>query len=1042
MLPAVATVTFLFVDQVGSTEQLRTLGDTATVPVREQLLQILHQAVDANDGSVIDHGGDGLFATFHGAAEALSAATAMQQHADRHSRARPDEPLLLRVGVHTGEPEVDGSGFYVGMAVVIAARLCVEAAPREVLTTELVRLLVGERFALTPAGDRELKGVGDPVRAYAVTWEPAAVAALPGGLTMNADVPFVGREAEIETLAAAWSEVKLGRPHTLLISGDPGIGKTRLAAEIASMAAAEGAVVLFGRCDEHAALPFEPFADALRTFIERPPPGRDLLELMGPLAAELGRLVPAVSELTGEIELLRSDSDSERAQLFDAVAGWLTAATIAGPVVFVVDDLHWATEPTILLTRHLARSLATSVLFVVTYRDTDLDRTHPLAALLPDLRRFGGVERLSLRGLGVEAINALVENADVDIAQLVHSETDGNAFFVGEVLRDLAERGLAQREGDRWLVKGELQSLPLPEGVREVVGQRLSRLSDAANRVLQVASVVGSEFVLDVVADASGEEPDAVDAALDEAAAAHLVVPTTSRPLRYRFAHALVRETLYREIGPARRLRLHARVGTALERLAPSNTEALAHHWLSASHEHLDRAVGYAQAAGDRAMAALSREVAVEFYQRALDALDPDDPAHRALRLPLLLRVGEAFGFLGRHAEGSNALLEAGRHARDLGDIDALADAAILAAGWFPGAAVVSDPLPLVHDALRALPATDSPRRARLIAIRSTRTSDAPAALALAHEALAMVERTGDTVAGGFVAHSVHFTMQAAGPAHIEDSLAFAVKARAASVASGELELIGNSAYGFLFPALYLGRVDIVREQIAWLREFGTRHRASYQGATAELIEGALCLAEGRFDDVSVCIDRALSWSPKHPNIFAGIGGLTFQIARARGTLADLEPLLADMRATAAGAGGPLLEAHWVLLQAELDRPPASAGVLDLLAVPGIENHSGALGLLAEAVLALGDREQAARLLPMVAAWSGMFHCGSLVIFAPADVLAAELAILAGKPGVEFHLEAATALLDRVDLNLDRYRNRVTRASERLRGFDQQEPEQ
>ena len=251
----------------------------------------------------------------------------------------------------------------------------------------------------------------------------------------------------------------------------------------------DGAIVLWGRCDEELGVPYQPFAEALRQYISAVPSDRLRAEL-GPLGGELARLLPDLrGRVPGIAEPVRSDSETERYRLFEAVGDLFAEMSQAEPVVLVLDDLHWADKPTLLLLRHLVRTAPMRLLVVGPYRDTDLDRTHPLASVLADLRRDSRAQRIELRGLDEADVAALMEAAaghDLDetargLSRAVHGETQGNPFFVGEVLRHLAESGaIVQRDG-RWTTDLTLEAIGIPEGIREVVGRRLSRLSDTAN---------------------------------------------------------------------------------------------------------------------------------------------------------------------------------------------------------------------------------------------------------------------------------------------------------------------------------------------------------------------------------------------------------------------------------------------------------------------------------------------------------------------------------------------------------------------------------
>ncbi|MGH9003516.1 MAG: ATP-binding protein, partial [Acidimicrobiia bacterium] len=360
-------------------------------------------------------------------------------------------------------------------------------------------------------GLRNLKGLAEPVAVCEVPWAPgpgvAEAVPLPGMLTGGWEV-FVGREGEIEQLARIWKEVLADGRRLAFLAGEPGIGKTRLAAELAAGVRGDGGLVLAGRCDEDMGVPYQPFVEALRHYVTHAPEAR-----LGRFPGELTRLVPELPDLVPGLPApLRSDPDTERYRLFDAVGSWLSDVSAETPLLVVLDDLHWAAQPTVLLLRHVMRSdLPLRLLVVATYRDTDVGRAHPLGPGLADLRRLPGVECLSVTGLdrvGVGAFLARLAGHPIDgedgesLVRTVWEETEGNPFFLGEMLRLLSESGAIARQDDRWVIT--VEDLGIPEGVRDVVGRRLSRLSDDANRTLAVAAVAGLEFEPAVVRAAAG----------------------------------------------------------------------------------------------------------------------------------------------------------------------------------------------------------------------------------------------------------------------------------------------------------------------------------------------------------------------------------------------------------------------------------------------------------------------------------------------------------------------------------------------------------
>lgn len=484
--------------------------------------------------------------------------------------------------------------------------------------------------------------------------------ALPPSLTVAAAVDFVGREVELEQMQQVWQRSTDGRRQLLLVAGEPGIGKTRLALEFARRRGDEGSTVLLGCSDEESLLPYQPFVECLSWYVRVCP----LSDLRSQLAAiggggELGPLLPEVHsripDLPGPPAI---DAEGQRYRLFEAVAALLALASRARPVLLIFDDLQWADRPTLLMLRHVMRSArAASFTIVATYRESELGRTHPLGEILIGLRREPGVTRFVLRGLGLAHISTLVDSivgpdAPSQLPQMVMSSTDGNPFFATEILQHLKETRTIDRIGGR---PAELAEFGLSEGIREVVGRRLSRLSDACNHVLSVAAVIGREFDPSVV-EAAADLPDTeLLNALDEALRAQLVSESLEMNGRFVFRHALIRETLYRELSSPRRVKLHRRVADAIEQLAqhlsrPPLAELAYHFSNSASTGVVDKAIAYATQAGDRAADGLAHEEAARLFDIALHSLElkPADDETARWRVDLHTRRARSFEALGQ----------------------------------------------------------------------------------------------------------------------------------------------------------------------------------------------------------------------------------------------------------------------------------------------------------------------------------------------------------------------------------------------------------
>ncbi len=635
-----ATITMLFTDVVGSTTLYERYGPDATDDVRRAQFVALRTAVAAHRGDVVKSTGDGLMVAFASAADAVSSAVDMQQALARVRQADRRAPAT-RIGISVGEATREDDDWY-GPPVVEASRLCEGAQGDQILATSIVASLVGPRgvHEFVDLGERELKGFTTPIAIREVVWAPTEGAvALPFAATAAREGPFLGRDDEAASLLDAWRATADGKGGLVFVSGEPGIGKTRLVAELAATAHADGGQVLWGRCDDELSIPFQPFVEALRGYIDAVSP--EDLERLDP-APDLLRLVPELKESLPALgPPLSAEADVERLRMFDAVVGFLGAASATTPTLLVLDDLHWATQPTVILLKYIvdAGRLPPGLLIAGTYRDTDLDRSHPLSAALGDLRRSTDSKRISLGGLGLADVAAFAEalGGTDAIAPAVHDETEGNPLFVGEVLRHLAETEWSPDEHG------------IPEGVRDVIGRRLSRLSERANQVLATGAVMGQEFdlaVLEAVAE-PGDAGGVLDA-LEEAIGARIVAERPSPAGRFAFSHAMVRLVLYGELSAARRARMHRSIAEAIEAQpgsAAGRAAALAHHYAEgATIGGIAKAVEWTEKAAVAARERLAYEEVVELVEHLLLLLDLEDPpnvgrgAKRSSRWPARAR--------------------------------------------------------------------------------------------------------------------------------------------------------------------------------------------------------------------------------------------------------------------------------------------------------------------------------------------------------------------------------------------------------------------
>ena len=556
--------------------------------------------------------------------------------------------LLMEALAARGEP-AQALGAYEHLRVTLRDEL--GTTPGAAARAVHERLLAGEASA--------------PPASRPAVAAPVAPVPLPSLLARERGA-LVGRDAELERLQRVWQEAHGGERQLAVLAGGPGIGKTRLAAELARIADTDG-TVLYGACQEEALVAYEPFVEALRHYARARPPGA-APDRLGPGQTELARLIPELAgELAEDGRPAPDDPETRRYLMFEAVVALLDEASERAAVLLVLDDLHWADRSTVQLLGHLARAQHdTRLLILVSYRDSEISPGHPLFELLADLRRVGPFERLVLAGLDQPAVEALIESqageaASSSLVHALHSRTEGNPFFVEETVRHLIESGLLfERDGPA----RRLDEIGVPEGVKEVLARRLARLSQRCHSVLSHASVLGYEFRFDLLPAMVELDEDAVIGALEEALGARLVLEAREGSL-FAFTHALVRETLYRELSAPRRQRIHARAARTIEESATfegdSRAAALALHYrLAGTAADPAKGIAYSLEAGEGARQLFAWDETAAHWAGALELMDRAGapPAERARLLVALAVICAVTGDLARQIRYLERALE------------------------------------------------------------------------------------------------------------------------------------------------------------------------------------------------------------------------------------------------------------------------------------------------------------------------------------------------------------------------------------------------
>ncbi|MDR6860144.1 AAA family ATPase [Variovorax guangxiensis] len=1051
--------------------RLMAVDESATVAALDAARAVFRKQIEDHQGRVVDMAGDSVLAVFETAAGAVVAALAIQQSLRIASEAAPlDRRMRFRIGVHLGDVVEKDDGTVYGDGVNVAARLEGLAEPGGITVSDAVRGVVSGRVHATfiDRGEQHLKNIFTPIHAFAIDFanDPSVAskrhgvgaAARPSQVDVapRAEAPrtaaqgteaasapeapypsprpsslFVGRQQEMAHLTKALADARQGQGQVVLLAGSGGIGKTRLAQQMARRAEQDGVSVLWGRCLEEPGAPlYWPWRQLIRGYLRRCGDANPA-ETLGAGLADIASIVP---ELTEQISPPQPSTDTgdtaqSRFRLFDAVAGFWRRAAQRGPLLLIFEDLHWADATSLRLFAFLAAELEDSALLVIgTYRDTELSRQHPLFETLAGLARSPAFHRIELAGLsGRETEEFMVAAgggpASANFLSAIHERTEGHPLYLEEILRLMMETRAPQAVGS--VTDDPRLLMRIPTGVREVIGKRLNRLSVSAGRLLSIAACIGRSFDLDLLAQLEADKSeDEVLLALEEALAVRLIEPVP-KTQQFRFSHALIRETVYDEMLGLRRVRLHLRIGEMLERRCGLDDSTvlpqLAYHFSEAGPGSAAvKALAYARQAAEHAKQLFAFEEAVRLYQLALHLQEEHFAKDAAQRCGLLLDLGEVEWLLGTGEQARAAYREAAELAR----LQSLGALFARAAVGFEKSSVVAarsgEPaVALLLEAI-ALHQADDPLRVELLArlgrayVYCARADEAKEAH---HRAVTLARKIGDMrglrLALASIATGIYW------PSLLHERLAAAHEAWNIAEEMRQPLLNLDVLSFFLLNLIAVGDMP----SLTRMREQGLRlseQSGSPHGqAVCRCIEALVAINEGRFADAEDWATQALELGRRvAEDLAVGTYGMQmFCLRREQGRLREALPLLQHFVGTTPKA--QIWQPGLALLYAELDMRPECQAQFDslpwsrALAAPTDASTMTIALFAAEVSVYLEDAARAALLYPLLHGHAGtnLLADSGGPCLGSADRLLGRLATVMGQWEVaQRHFEAALAM--------------------------------
>jgi class 3 adenylate cyclase/tetratricopeptide (TPR) repeat protein len=979
-----ATVTILFTDVVGSVELRTKRGDESAHKLMEKHFDLVRQQIEHHSGQEVKTMGDGFMVAFGSAHSAVNCAVDLQQALAEHNFKNPDEQVQVRIGLNTGEA-IKKKGDLFGTAVDAGARIMSKAAGGQILIPENTRKAIGTvaNVELLDRGPFWLKGFTERWRLYEILWHEdniSTAAVLPH---IGRQTPFVGRESERAELRRLMDAARSGHGSLVMIGGEPGAGKTRIAQELVAEADRHGFLTLTGHCYEmEGAPPYIPFVEILQSIIRTVEPHM-LLDALGSAAPEAAKLVPELRERATKIpEPRKLAPEQERLYLFNTLRDFFERLASQRPVLLTFEDLHWADESTMLLLQHIAQKSGEMALLVVgTYRDTELDVARSLAKALEEMLRQRLAYDIVLRRLSEADVAAMLRGHSeheppTRLVELVYRETEGNPFFVEEIFKHFTEEEKLFDAKGGWRSELEIDEAEVPRGIRLVIGRRLERMSEECRRMLTAAAIIGRSFSFDLLDELANLDEDSLYDSIEAAERAQLIRSKRERgKARFIFSHELIRQTLVSSLSLPRRQRAHLRVAETVERLSADALEEhaadLAYHFYQGDGDS-EKIVTYSAMAAERATSQTAYGEAVEQYQRALQALEQERPVDELRRCNVLLALGHAHASAGDPSRAKETFRQILQFARKLKAPEQFAEATLgLCRFWLSGNVLDAELLAMMDEALTHLSEEDSALRAALLArlaCVSEQLGD-ERRLALSEQALAMARRVGDAKALWYALWSGIWNQWTRS---LEQRISLATELM-------ELEEREGSPEGVTLGPAFLCHVHLVGSDIAAfddtlgiLKSRATETAHPRTMWIVKIIESAIAVMRGRFEEAESLASECLALGQKVDKVNAGehFGAIRYAVRHLQGRLVELDE---DYRKrTERFSDVPSYIAHIAHLHLVIEREQETRKEYERLAsdnFAGVGKGAGMLGTmmhLSEVATAFGDVRRAATLYDML----------------------------------------------------------------------------